>query len=221
VYITNFFIQAKDVFGNLRSTGGDKFSAELVPVNQQSFNATISTRFEDTKSGVYRCAYRVTKSGKYMATITIFGEKILGTPYPVTIYSAELDTRGSALSNFNLLLTAGVEMTFTVNARDRFGNPRDEGGPQFEVRAVGNLTWAHSNVTGVINYDSGGRYSGAITVYVSGNHRLYVTSSGILIDYGLARYLNVLPATVSLEYRFKCDCSYCRFTAHILHSSQR
>jgi len=51
-----------------------------------------------------------------MATITIFGEKILGTPYPVTIYSAELDTGGSALSNFNLLLTAGVEMTFTVNA---------------------------------------------------------------------------------------------------------
>jgi hypothetical protein len=193
-----FFIQAKDVFGNLRSSGGDKFSAEIVPLNQE-FNATISTRFEDTNSGVYRCAYKVTKSGKYMAFITLFGANILGTPYPITIYSAELDTGGSGLSNFNLLLTAGIEMTFNVNARDRFGNLRDEGGPLFEVRAIGNQTWAPSNVTGTIVYESGGMYSGSLTVYVSGNHRLYITSSGTPIDNGLARNLIVLPAQVSLE----------------------
>jgi len=71
-----FFVQAKDVFGNLRSTGGDRFSAEIVPFSPlELFNATISTRFEDTNSGTYRCAYKVTKSGKYLATITFLGEK--------------------------------------------------------------------------------------------------------------------------------------------------
>ena len=194
-----FFIQAKDVFGNLRSTGGDKFSVQLVPTSQEKFNATIVTTFRDQQSGVYNFAYKVTKSGKYLATITVFGEKNLGTPYPITIYSAQLDVGGSGMSNFITLLTAGIEMTFIVNARDRFGNPRDEGGPQFAVNAIGNNTWAYSNVTGTVTDDTGGKYSGAITVYVSGHHRLYVTSNGTLIDNGLARYITVLPSAVSLE----------------------
>ena len=194
-----FFIQAKDVFGNLRSTGGDKFSVQLVPTSQEKFNATIVTTFRDQQSGVYNCAYKVTKSGKYLATITVFGEKILGTPYPITIYSAQLDVGGSGMSNFITLLTAGIEMTFIVNARDRFGNPRDEGGPRFAVSAIGNNTWAYSNVTGTVTDDTGGKYSGAITIYVSGQHRLYVTSNGTLIDNGLARYITVLPSAVLLE----------------------
>ncbi len=66
-----FFIQANDVFGKLRSTGGDKFSVQLAPTNQDKFNATIVTTFEDQHSGVYNCAFKVTKSGKYMATTTV------------------------------------------------------------------------------------------------------------------------------------------------------
>ena len=62
-----FFIQAKDVFGNLRSTGGDQSSVQLAPTNQDKFNATIVTTFEDLHSEVYNCAFNVTKSGKYMA----------------------------------------------------------------------------------------------------------------------------------------------------------
>ena len=41
-------------------------------------------------------------------------------------------------------------MKFIVNARDRFGNSRDEGGPQLKVRAIGNQIWAYSNVAGTV-----------------------------------------------------------------------
>lgn len=77
----SFIIQAADIYGNNRTTGGDNFTVILEGPN----NITIVANVTDNMDGTYLVVYNATIAGNYEIIVTLNGEPVCNSPFFVSI----------------------------------------------------------------------------------------------------------------------------------------
>ena len=112
-----FTITAKDLYGNLKTDGGERFMVRFTGID------TASGVITDNQDGSYRVLYTLTKSGTYDASIVFGATGISGSPFRIHTQPARRNIGNSPAAGQALTLaTAGVLSAFTVTVRDSFYN---------------------------------------------------------------------------------------------------
>ncbi len=112
-----FTIQAIDLYGNKRETGGEAFKVRLSGVDS---NSGILL---DRGDGTYRIVYTATKTGTYDLSIVYGAASIQSSPFRLKVEPAFRHLQTSfATGRFLTLTTAGVSSTFTITVLDRHAN---------------------------------------------------------------------------------------------------
>ena len=136
-------IQAKDRYGNNRTFGGDFFSVRLVGVGPLNhISATASDLVEADGEGIvpeglivsandggdstYNGSYLPYAAGRFKLDILLNGTvPVAESPYSLTILPDVTNgSKSYAIGNGLLKATSGIETSFTIQARDRYGNPQ-------------------------------------------------------------------------------------------------
>ena len=149
-----FYIQAKDVFGNNRNTGGDQFQAIFTLLADPSVQYRGSVN--DNGDGTYQVYYTVSEAGVYSVQVTLNSEELLGCvaalpPYVfsrvydgVNVYAtpsfctslpprltivhgqfnAATSTYVDGATEALAYATVGITNSFVIESRDTFGNLR-------------------------------------------------------------------------------------------------
>eukprot|EP01027_Heterolobosea_sp_BB2_P009318 GEZU01013749.1.p1 GENE.GEZU01013749.1~~GEZU01013749.1.p1 ORF type:complete len:1370 (-),score=732.55 GEZU01013749.1:189-4298(-) len=130
--LKTFQLVAKDKLGNPRETGGEDFVAILT---QTSAGHIIDVDVLDLNNGTYELSFTPSGAAEYELEIMLGESLIKGTPFKVNVQPQQ---RGCARcctisGDGSVTATAGEEATFIIQARDKFGNARKEGGEQFRV----------------------------------------------------------------------------------------
>ena len=129
-----FVIQAHDLLGNAVAVGGMPFTATLTDTECQYY-----LRISDNNDGTYAAHYVVSRPGVYLLSIRLNDEhEIYGSPYEVEILPSKTIPEKSTVHGESLdTVSAGTACTFTIIARDNFGNQKKKGGDAFEVGIMG------------------------------------------------------------------------------------
>jgi len=128
----SFTIQARDIYGNMRTSGGDNFKIVL------EGPTTEMGRVFDLGDGTYSVFYVSTVSGTYNLNITLNGQHIFGSPSQLVIYPAEFSASKTLVFGSGLVTgLVGVLSPFTIVARDRYGNELLHGGQKFDIKVTG------------------------------------------------------------------------------------
>jgi hypothetical protein len=115
---SSFTVQAADSYGVYQTAGNAQFSAEMV--FEDKFLRLQTT---DNNDGTYTMQYRITLAGRYTMAISYGSAHISGSPFTVNILPAETSAKYSRFDGEGLSgVIAGQEGSFTIEARDRFGN---------------------------------------------------------------------------------------------------
>ena len=135
--VSSFTIQAKDTYGNLRLVGGDTFDVLLT--NKVDSNTQYRGIVEDQGNSSYIVTYTILQVGHYKVEVRYGGHLIL------TGKDADLVTNANADYSFPEILCVhwklyaptsvatgpgltnaidAVQTSFTINAKDPFGNDR-------------------------------------------------------------------------------------------------
>jgi hypothetical protein len=86
--IAQFSIQARDGYGNRRTTGGDEFGARLLCVERQqqpSDAPELEAEIFDRGDGTYLGAYRPALAGAHELHVTLGGVHVRGSPFAVAV----------------------------------------------------------------------------------------------------------------------------------------
>jgi hypothetical protein len=141
---SSFQLLARDRFGNARraqplvKTNGmaseDAFDATLVPLRLEHPSAPIKCRVVPTPDGdAYEVQYTACAAGEYEVRVGLRGDYLSSRP-TLTILPTKTSAAASTAEGEGLLsAVAGSRATFTIVARDRFGNARDCEEDIFEV----------------------------------------------------------------------------------------
>jgi hypothetical protein len=122
-------LRTRDSFGNLRDEGGDVVNVSFV--SSCSDNTTDCTLLPsdgevsvaDHHNGTYVVAVRLTKSGRYLLGVQVGVVPVANSPASILINSGLIDAAHSvAIGTALTSSVAGVNGSFTVEARDRYGN---------------------------------------------------------------------------------------------------
>ena len=194
-----FFIYARDEFGNIQTDGGLQIAASVKPI--QGFDE-ISTTVQDlceedlTKCGQYTVTYMGTQSGLYMLSVSIGGQAtsnpqlLRGYPapkadplqsgLPYMAYDGILckdiceGERCCLLGERVSFGNTGSDMTFEIVARDRFGNDMTQGGETFTMDVSGPMM-----VAGMIDDLGTGKYIAKYKVLLKGVYVVAIRLRGI------------------------------------------
>ena len=113
----DFTITAKDLYGNLKTNGNERFLVRFTGTE------TASGVVEDRGDGTYRVLYTLTKSGTYACSVVYGATGIMGSPFRISNQPARRNLGFSPASGQALsLATAGAMAVFTVSVRDSFHN---------------------------------------------------------------------------------------------------
>ena len=160
--LADFIIQANDRFGNRREGRGDSFDVQLVGAAVLSFvvfepdpdpdlgegcfkNAPeasicyLSTGPGSELGGWYQARYRPTISGKYNITLALSGGEYFQSSPLLSLVSPGSPVADNCIA-FGQGLNYGVSRkpaTFTIQARDLYGNNAISGGASFTVNIRG------------------------------------------------------------------------------------
>lgn len=138
-------VEAKDLYGNLRSNGSDKdaLTVNAVYVNHSAYISPIGVgdleRWEDIwgknitgeliekpdHPGQYEAFISIFRAGMYAFHVRVFGEDILGFPKNFDIApNPSIYAPKSIISGLNTSepLVAGNPLTFQIQARDYYSN---------------------------------------------------------------------------------------------------
>jgi len=127
-----FVINSKDMFGNARTHGGDKYSLSI------SGPTVCEAKVRDQENGRYTVTWSTLIKGSYWIQITLNGEEISGSPYLCEISPSYVDVEASQASGMGLLSVATFkDSSFTIHSYDKYGNHLDKGGDSWEVSIVG------------------------------------------------------------------------------------
>jgi hypothetical protein len=126
-------IQSKDTFGNDLTGGGNE---GYVLVRNESFSPR-GAFFYTTKyliEGRTEASFRADKVGRYRIHVVQSGIQLIGSPF----YSEVVPAIANAQMSRNSTLvpahaTAGVMLSFMIQAVDEFGNLHSKGGEKFDV----------------------------------------------------------------------------------------
>ena len=119
---TMFSITARDLYSNANFMMSDSFKIQL------SGASNAVGMFTPQSNGVYIAAYTATVSGVHFLSVTnAAGTHFGSSPYSIYVQPGVRSFRHSNISMVTLM-TAGVQVTFTVIVRDRFGNYQPNAG---------------------------------------------------------------------------------------------
>lgn len=104
-------------------------TGDTVPVRYKFY------ALKDVSEG-YSAAYNVSNAGFYDLNIQLLGIHVQGSPYRVVV-SGGLTDPSSCIVRGSAKTVLGVTGTFTLLARDRFGNFRTSGGENVQIFVLG------------------------------------------------------------------------------------
>ena len=119
----------------------------------------------------------------------------MGSPFQATILPSRTNARASSATGGGLRkCTAGVPTSFSIVARDEFGNARSVCGDDFDVTLVGPETSTGSaRVHGVVSESGNGTYVVEYTVTSAGLYYVSITLAGRHVK-GSPYAMQALPA---------------------------
>jgi len=127
-----FVIQSRDMFGNDRTRGGDRYRISI------DGPASVEARVKDNENGKYTCQFTTMVKGAYWLYITLGKEDISGSPFLCEVSPAEVDVATSKAEGMGLLVVGTFKTsTFKIYSYDKYGNELDAGGDPWEVSIIG------------------------------------------------------------------------------------
>jgi hypothetical protein len=189
---SSFIVVARDPFANLRTVGGDEFL-----VQASDGRVSIFGDVQDLGTGRYAVTYRPRISGSYQLKVHMGSSMRL---YTLFVHPGEPSPRDIPLQGASLTIaTAGYAATFTIQAKDAFGNLRCIGTDFFNVELHGPMSAndAHT-ATGVSA--AGSPQTGAESSLLR-QHLLRTRYIGELPATNLGRYTAAFRMTYSGSYQ--------------------
>jgi len=168
---TTFMLNTKDRFGNVKTTGGENFSAVLTNKSGDKVEAIVT----DNEDGSYQFKYVCPKSGEYELEISLNGKPAFDNR-TVTVKDAGVsDASKSVVLGLDKISTivAGTTTTLTIQAKDKLGNDRSSGGEKFVVTLV-HKTDSDKNVVANVVDSNDGKYHVEFVVNNAGDYELSV-----------------------------------------------
>ena len=183
-----FAIQAKDKYGNPVQVGGATVTATLSPVDSRD-----STSSADELTGVYTLSYTTFKAQRYDLAVTLNGQGISGSPFPINTDPAEINPSLSVISNLAQTFVAGAEDFFTILTQDSYGNPLRRGG------AIVQVSTEPVDAAFVFKVEDlgTGQYSVSLYFELSGKFEVTISVNGVPLSAG-SHPVVVQPAEVSI-----------------------
>jgi hypothetical protein len=132
----HFLVEAIDKFGNRISHGGDPFTTTLNgPVPEKVHLIDMD---DGTYAGTYMCRW----AGHFDFTVMLNGSHVANSPFPLYVRPGPTMAQNCEctlvkMPMSRLVAVAGVPCSFSIFAKDKFGNQRDDGGDEFTVKARG------------------------------------------------------------------------------------
>jgi hypothetical protein len=115
----SFTIIARDVYGNLRTTGGDVFRVRLEGADANSGIVT------DAGDGTYPVVYTATVSGYYDMGVIKGASNVQGSPFRVIVLPGPRHVPSTNATGYSLTVaTAGMAASIYITVRDMHGNPQ-------------------------------------------------------------------------------------------------
>jgi hypothetical protein len=124
-YTSFFTVQAADQYGVYHTTSVAKYKFTGEIVMEDYFDRLEP---QDKGDGTFIFQYTVTKAGRYVLAVLLNGDDgtqrhISGSPFDIRIVPAASSAQSSRLEGEGLSrVVAGQEGSFTIEARDRYGN---------------------------------------------------------------------------------------------------
>ncbi len=144
----------------------------------------------------YEVAYSVAVAGKYRISVTLLGEHVMGSPFPMSVFGGlTVVTNTLIAGRGHLTHYLGALLTFTLFTRDKFFNYRTSGGEDVQVSVLPRASPGVSALPNVFdkgtgeylvsvkyfNYENAFRIDADMTIIVNG---LAVPGSPLAISSG-------------------------------------
>jgi hypothetical protein len=163
--------------GSPKTVGGDNFIVALDLLSNPTH--VISPTIIDRENGTYFITESLTVAGLYQGTATLGGFNISGSPFSFQVLPGALSPSDCTITGSGLTVAiAGQTATFTVVARDVYGNVRNSG-DIFTATITGPKNLILSDTD-----NNDGTYTFTYSLPVAGTYSMTVTTSGVLV----ARY---------------------------------
>lgn len=132
-----FIVQINDTLGQKVTRGGMPITVTIA--NEECL---YYLRVHDNKDGSYFMHYMLYKPGKYTLAIRLNDEHdIFGSPFQMEIMpSKTVPEQCVACGECLAFIPTNATSTFTIIAKDVFGNPKTRGGDPFELGVMGPAT---------------------------------------------------------------------------------
>jgi hypothetical protein len=166
----SFAVQAMDQFGNKRTQGGDKLLVQF-----SKGGTSIKSTVKDLGDGRYEVALVGTVSIVCAMQLLLENTPIMGSPFQLAVEAGETDAAQCTIRNESVLQSAvaGEVISVVLEARDRFGNRRTEGGDSVHLR----VTSASNCGERVVDH-ADGTYALQFTCTLTGQHTIEIRLNG-------------------------------------------
>lgn len=175
---TSFTLNTKDRFGNVKTTGGENFSAVLVN-GSEKVQATVV----DNEDGSYVFKYTCPKSGDYQLDISLNGQSAFDKKTVNVKDAGVSDPSQSVVIGLDKLahIVAGQPASFSIQAKDKLGNDRSSGGEKF-VATLAHSTDSSKDVQINMVDSNDGKYEFDFVANNSGNYQLRIELEGQVVS---------------------------------------
>ena len=142
--LTTLRLAPYDRFGNARRSepllkasglpGACFLEATLLPLRTETHSPPVRCGVQPSADGAcYELNYVATSAGEYEVAISLRGEPLPSRPHLTVLAGSTSPAASTARGDGLITATAGLRASFTIVARDSFGNARDVGTSEFEV----------------------------------------------------------------------------------------
>lgn len=167
-----FTIESRDVHRNKTTSSRKPFVVSVRGVVSPQVHCIAG------ENGEYHYSYRTAKAGVYFVGVLYEGVDIGGSPFKLTVDPGPTHANGCSASGPGIHGSyTMVETSFVIQARDYFGNARNNGGDVFNIE-IGGTASARMRMRDNEN----GTYTVAYTPEIGGDYFISVTINGVHIQ---------------------------------------
>ena len=190
--VSSFLIQSADMFGNVKTRGGDVYQVELkggwrvAADSSVAQEVTVTGEVEDKADGSYVARYLTTRSGSFAVHIFLLSgtagarEEIDGSPRNISVLPGQLDISHTAVFSFDVVNPRVGKNLMQILGKDRFANPLTSssfaGSLSLSLQLVGGGLWIPGKV---YNSSSAGVITGELFVTQAGLYRVLLSSANV------------------------------------------